>query len=81
MATMSTKEVAAELETTPRTLRKFLRKIGAGVGQGSRYAVDQDDLETLRARYAAWLAAKVTTVEISEDEPVADAPDDEAPEA
>lgn len=55
-AALSTKEVAAQLDTTPRRLRKFLRKIGAGVGQGSRYAFDEPTLEQLRVRYAAWLA-------------------------
>lgn len=61
--TMSTKDIASQLDTTPRSLRKFLRKQGLGVGQGSRYAFDPEDLDQLRERYAAWVAAKVTKVD------------------
>lgn len=75
--TMSTKDVAAELDTTPRTLRKFLRKCGLGVGQGSRYAFDAESLEGLRTRYAEWLAAKVKADEADEDADSAEAAQDE----
>lgn len=81
---MSTKDVAAELETTPRSLRKFLRKAGLGVGQGSRYAFDADDMDKIRARYDAYLAEKAAAVEAAkvarEAEEAADDEDEDGPE-
>lgn len=73
MATMTTAEIAATLDTTPRTLRKFLRSEGAGVGKGSRYALpaSKRDLTAMAKRFAAWqeaVAAKKASNESSNDD-------------
>lgn len=68
---MSTTEVATQFETDARTLRKFLRSEGAGVGKGARYALPSTkrDLNSLQKRFTAWDEARKAPVE------------DEAPEA
>jgi len=48
----STAEIAAEFDTDGKTLRKFFRSDACEVepvGQGSRYELDDDEMETLRA--------------------------------
>jgi len=55
---LSTKDVAAALETTPRTLRKFLRSEGLGVGQGSRYSIEKREIRSLTKRFNAWNEAR-----------------------
>ena len=70
---MNTTELAASLETTPRTLRKFLRSEGQGVGKGSRYALPSNarEMKSISKRFAAWDEAR--------NAPAAtDAPDDAA---
>ena len=61
MAQFSTAEVAAKFETTPRTLRKFLRAdakaqdaADALPGKGSRYAIEGKQLASLKKRFKAW---------------------------
>lgn len=68
---INTTELAATLDTTPRTLRKFLRAQGAGVGKGSRYALPSSkrDIAAMGKRFAEWDAARNP------------APTDEAPDA
>jgi hypothetical protein len=68
---MNTTELAAAIDTTPRTLRKFLRAEGAGVGKGSRYALPSSKREvaSLAKRFAEWDAART---------PATDAPADDA---
>lgn len=63
MATMTTADIATELNTTPRTLRKFLRadakaKGATTPGKGARYAIEKRELRSLRTRFAAWEAAR-----------------------
>lgn len=60
----TTTTLAAEFETTPRTLRKFLRSPESGiesVGKGSRYALPtaKREVASLRKRFDAWNAPKV----------------------
>lgn len=57
---MTTTELAASLDTTPRTLRKFLRSQGDGVGKGSRYALPSTkrDLARFDRDFAAFIAAR-----------------------
>lgn len=60
---MTTTELADQFETTPRTLRKFLRSPESGiesVGKGSRYALPSGkrDTASLRKRFDAWNEAK-----------------------
>lgn len=61
MATiMTTAEIAADLNTTPRTLRKFLRSADSGfdsVGKGSRYAIEKKHMRSLTKRFNDWQAA------------------------
>lgn len=59
VAVLTTAEVAEQLDTTPRTLRKFLRSKGSGiepVGQGKRYALTAQSLPKLTERFDAWSA-------------------------
>ena len=83
MNMMTTTEIAAEFDTTPRTLRKFLRSDESGiapVGKGSRYALPSTkrDLNSLRKRFTSWSEA-LEAKKGSNDAPDADAPAD-APE-
>lgn len=65
MATMLTaKEIAQKLETTPRTLRKFLRsdeKVESP-GKGGRYSIQANQVTALKRRFDAWVAAKAVEV-------------------
>lgn len=59
MIMMTTTELAAALDTTPRTLRKFLRSDESGiesVGKGSRYSLPSSkrEVNTLSKRFVAW---------------------------
>lgn len=67
---ITTTELAATLDTTPRTLRKFLRSQGEGVGKGSRYALPSTkrDIARTRSQFEAWQAARIPATD--------DAPDD-----
>lgn len=63
MSTLTTAEVATELATTPRTLRKFLRadarandRADSLPGKGSRYAIERRDLKGMKSRFAKWSA-------------------------
>lgn len=60
---MTTNEVATAFDTTPRALRKFLRKQGQGVGKGSRYALPSSkrDLAKMRTQFDAWTASNTPT--------------------
>ena len=82
---MTTNELATALETTPRTLRKFLRSNDSGiesVGKGSRYALPSSkrEVNALSKRFNAWsdaLAAKKATATADESiETADDATDD-----
>lgn len=65
MAQFTTAEVAEKFDTTPRTLRKFLRADARGrdlgdtlPGKGSRYAIQGKDLKGLQGRFKKWQAAE-----------------------
>jgi predicted transcriptional regulator len=60
---MNTTEVATELNTTARTLRKFLRSDARAQGnsipgKGSRWTIEKKDMRSLRTRFTAWEAAQ-----------------------
>lgn len=76
----TTATLAEALETTPRTLRKFLRSEGMGVGKGSRYALpaSKREVTALAKKFAAWEAAKAPEVEAEVEAP--EAPEADAPE-
>ena len=87
MADLNTKQVAAELGTDPKTLRRFVRShvrsqggtVGEDTpGQGGRYSFDEEDVPKMRELFDAWLAAKaakVTKVEEAEEEILEDSDD------
>lgn len=65
--TLSAKEVATELGTDARSLRKFLRseaKSKGGVigvdtpGKGKRYAILASKVKAMKPRFAAWAEAQ-----------------------
>lgn len=64
MAQFTTAQVAEKLNTTPRTLRKFLRSDAkangnATPGKGSRYAIEGKELKGLQSRFSKWTAAQL----------------------
>jgi hypothetical protein len=65
MAQFTTAQVAEKFDTTPRTLRKFLRadarsndKGDTLPGKGSRYSIEGAALKGLKSRFATWQAAE-----------------------
>lgn len=56
----TTTTLAADFDTTPRTLRKFLRSQDMGVGKGSRYSLPttKREVNALRKGFDAWKAAQ-----------------------
>src|SRR5690349_14282854 len=65
MATITTAELAAEFDTTPRNLRKFLRDDARSAdkgdtlpGKGGRYAIERKQVAGLKKRYTKWQAAQ-----------------------
>jgi predicted transcriptional regulator len=63
MATKTTTEVAFELDTTPRTLRKFLRADAKlrdvpNPGKGARWSIEAREVRSLRSRFTKWEAAQ-----------------------
>lgn len=65
-ATITTAELAAELNTTPRELRKFLRSDASGVesvGKGSRYSLPSNarSIAALAKKFSKWDEAQKAT--------------------
>lgn len=64
MATqLTTTEIATELDTDPRTLRKFLRADAKernipAPGKGSRWSIEKREMRSLRSRFAKWTKAQ-----------------------
>lgn len=59
--TLSAKEVARELGTDQRTLRKFLRAVTPKEdqpGQGNRWLIEPKDVKKLRKQFEEWGKAK-----------------------
>lgn len=57
---LSAKEVAIKLDTTPRTLRKFLRsdEKTTSPGKGGRYTLPASQVKSLQSRFNAWSAQR-----------------------
>lgn len=51
---LTAKAAASKLGTDGKTLRKFLRKKYGTIGQGKRWEIDEDIIETLKAEFMAW---------------------------
>lgn len=68
---LSTREVAAELNTTPKVLRQFLRQDDTfgGVGSGACYVFTRKNLPRLKKRFEAWKGnrALTTTTKLDHD--------------
>jgi predicted transcriptional regulator len=60
-STLTTKEVADKLGTTPRRLRRFLRAERHGVGTGKRYEFTAPAIATLKKAFSAWDKANAPT--------------------
>lgn len=68
IATLSAKEMATELETDPKSFRRFLRALTDDrAGKGGRWVFDAETADLIRTAWAA-KAAKGTTPTISDDE-------------
>ena len=79
MAQFTTAQVAEKFDTTPRTLRKFLRSDAKAQGnaddlpgKGSRYAIEGKDLAGLKKRFTAWVEAQAPAVEAEVEAPAED---------
>ena len=53
---LNTKQVATELDTDPRTLRRFLRDDPTyrNAGSGGRYSFTERDIPTLKKHFTKW---------------------------
>jgi predicted transcriptional regulator len=77
MAQITASELATELDTDARTVRKFLRADAKAQGnttpgKGSRYAIERREVRSLAKRFAAWdEARKAVTEDNSDDAPEA----------
>lgn len=62
MSELSTADVAATLEITPKALRRFLRAdpFYVNAGCGGRYSFKRSDMATMIKRYATWASTKPT---------------------
>lgn len=77
---LSAKEVARELGTDARTLRKFFRSGQSPidpVGQGGRYGIDRKQLKKVRKAFDAWAGGKKQKPPKTKDKAV---PEDFTPE-
>lgn len=72
-AALSPKELAAALDTDPKTVRKFLRQIIAEdnrPGKGSRWVLSADAVPALTTRFNDWKTnkAKMVTLDMLTDD-------------
>jgi hypothetical protein len=61
MAVLSASELAAELDTDSRTVRKFLRSVtpkDAQPGKGSRWGIEKKQVRSLRSQFVKFQAAQ-----------------------
>lgn len=80
MNMQTTTSLATEFDTTPRTLRKFLRSDASGVesvGKGSRYSLPtaKREVTAMKKRFTAWseaIAASKATPEVEVEVPTED---------
>lgn len=77
----TTTDLAANFDTTPRELRKFLRSDASGiesVGKGSRYALPtaKRELNALKKKFDAWTEAKAPAPIIDAEDAADDADTD-----
>ena|SRR5688572_20755377 len=58
-SSLSAKEVAKELGTDARTVRKFLRKQYGTIGQGNRWNIQRKEIAQLRKAFDVWAKPEV----------------------
>lgn len=80
---MNTTEFAAELGTTPRNARKFLRSDARSRGEsipgkGSRWTIERKQLAGLRKRYGVWVKAQEEAAKARAEKAAAEVATDEA---
>ena len=73
----TTADLAAAFNTTPRTLRKFLRAEDKGVGKGSRYSLPtaKREVAAMNKRFTAWQEAIAAKKVEAKDIDIADCPE------
>lgn len=66
---MTPKELAVELDTDPKTVRKFLRSLTADrAGKGGRWVIDAADLEAIKAKFADYNARRAAVFTLPADD-------------
>lgn len=64
---MTPKELAQELDSDPKQVRKFLRSLTTDrAGKGGRWVIEDSDLPMLKERFANWNSRSTTTLSISD---------------
>lgn len=61
MATINITELATELETSPRTARKFMREVTPAEehpGKGGKWAIEKRQVRSLRSKFTRWDEAR-----------------------
>lgn len=79
MAQITASELATELDTDSRTVRKFLRAVtpkDAQPGKGSRWSIEKKQLRSLRTQFAKFQAAAAEKAAQNDEEVVEDATDE-----
>jgi len=77
MATINIAELAIELDTDPRTARKFMRSITPAEGQpgkGGRWGIEKREVRSLKSKFAKF-AAELAEKRASRDDAADDAPE------
>lgn len=70
MATLNVKELSEQLETTPRTARKFLRSITPvedQPGKGGRWQIQKAQVRSLRKKFEAFQEEHMRVAEPASD--------------
>lgn len=64
---MTPKELALELDSDPKTIRKFLRSLTTErAGKGGRWIIDENDLDALRIAFDDFSSRRATIFELPE---------------
>jgi hypothetical protein len=61
MTTLTPKELATQIGTDPKTVRKFLRStegLDRKVGKGHRWSIEAKQVKGLKSRFGKWDAAR-----------------------
>ena len=74
--TLTPKELAVELNSDPRTVRKFLRECARAAevetpGKGSRWAIESKHVRTLRTGFQRWSERGAKAAEVNQTDPTA----------